>query len=85
LTHVEHPHFQPENAPAAGSARPLSLVRRLWLALTGQQSPAPASTPPPAVLHDPAAQQPHDLDDPFFDGKVQTRMGDVIAQAGQKK
>jgi len=28
---------------------------------------------------------PHDLDDPFFDAAVQTRIGDVIAHAGQKK
>ena len=26
----------------------------------------------------PAAQRAHDLDDPFFDGKVQTRMAEVI-------
>jgi hypothetical protein len=39
----------------------------------------------PYFLHDPAASRPHDLDDPFFDPKVQERMGNVIAVAAQKK
>jgi hypothetical protein len=39
---------------------------------------------PRVVLHDPAAQRAHDLDDPFFDGKVQTLMAEVIADAAQK-
>jgi hypothetical protein len=56
-------------------------ARRIWAAVTG---PAKAKTPE-VFVHDPAAQQPHDLDDPFFDSKVQTRMADVIASAGQKK
>jgi len=49
--------------------------------LTGQNEPEA----PPVVIHDPAAKRPHDLDDPFFDSTVQTRIGDVIAHAGQKK
>lgn len=61
----------------------MSLIRRFWHALTGQKASAPL--PSAQVVHDPTAQQPHDLDDPYFDGKVQARMGDVIAQAGQKK
>ncbi len=40
---------------------------------------------PEVIVHDPAAQRAHDLDDPFFDDKVQTRIGDVIAGAGHKK
>lgn len=56
-------------------------IRDYWLALTGQNEPAE----PPVIVHDPAAQRPHDLDDPFFDATVQTRMGDIIAHAGQKK
>ena len=58
-------------------------LRRLWSAVTG--GAAPASEFPDVLVHDPAAERPHDLDDPFFDGDVQTRMGDVIASAGQKK
>jgi hypothetical protein len=36
-------------------------------------------------LHDPAASRPHDLDDPFFDPKVQERMANVIAVSARKK
>lgn len=56
-------------------------LRYFWQALTGSSEP----DLPPVVIHDPAALRPHDLDDPFFDDKVQTRIGDVIAHAGQKK
>jgi hypothetical protein len=75
--------MQPHVQENAGGDRPLSFVQRLWRALTGQGSATAAI--PASVVHDPAAQRPHDLDDPFFDGKVQARMGDVIGQAGQKK
>jgi|ERR1043165_339272 hypothetical protein len=40
---------------------------------------------PGVIVHDPASSKPHDLDDPFFDSKVQERMGAVIANATQKK
>jgi hypothetical protein len=56
-------------------------LRRLWLGLIAPSAPVV----PPVIVHDPAAQRPHDLDDPFFDEKIQTRMGDVIGHAGQKK
>jgi hypothetical protein len=58
-------------------------IRRFWLNLTGPDEPDEAALPP-VIIHDPAAQRPHDLDDPFFDAKIQTRMADVIAHAGQK-
>jgi hypothetical protein len=56
-------------------------MKKIWLAVTGKNEPAAAGV----VLHDPAARRPHDLDDPFFDEKVQARVADVIAGAGQKK
>ena len=55
-------------------------VKGVWSALTGKTEPVL----PPVIIHDPAAQRPHDLDDPFFDDKVQTRIGDAIAHASQK-
>jgi hypothetical protein len=58
-------------------------LRQLW-ASPGAAAPADAKHPD-VIVHDPAAQAPHDLDDPFFDGRVQSRMADVIANAGQKK
>ena len=43
-------------------------------------------SPPPAVVdHDPGASRPHDLDDPFFDARVQRRVAAVIAGATQDK
>lgn len=56
--------------------------RKLWQTATGADAP-PAL--PEVILYDPAAQHAHDLDDPFFDDNVQTRVGDVIAGAGHKK
>ena len=60
---------------------PVQTFRNLWFAMTGQNEPAA----PDVVIHDPAAQRAHDLDDPFFDDKVQTRIADVIASTGNKK
>ena len=48
--------------------------------LTGQKPPASG-----VIIHDPASQRPHDLDDPFFDQKVQTRIAEAITNAAQKK
>jgi hypothetical protein len=62
-------------------AGPVQTVRNLWSAVIGQSEPAA----PDVVIHDPAAQRAHDLDDPFFDDKVQTRIADVIASTGNKK
>jgi hypothetical protein len=59
-------------------------IRRLRSAPVATGSPANAEHPA-VIVHDPAAQAPHDLDDPFFDSRVQSRMADVIANAGQKK
>jgi hypothetical protein len=58
----------------------LQRVGKYWSKFTGQNKKHAA-----VVLHDPAAQGPHDLDDPFFDPKVQARIGDAIASATQKK
>jgi hypothetical protein len=37
------------------------------------------------IFHDPDLSKPHDLDDPFFDRKVQDRVGQAIADAVRKK
>jgi hypothetical protein len=60
-------------------------LQNLWSRLIGSSEPAPRGPVPPVVVHDPAAQRAHDLDDPFFDDKVQTRIGDVIGHAGQQQ
>jgi|ERR1043165_1079961 hypothetical protein len=39
---------------------------------------------PDVIVHDPASSKPHDLDDPFFDPKVQERIGAAIGNATRK-
>jgi hypothetical protein len=56
-------------------------MQKFWALVYGEGAPAA----PEVVVHDPAAQGPRDLDDPFIDDRAQTRAGDVIAGAGQKK
>ena len=43
------------------------------------------STPPAVIIHDPNSSKPHDLDDPFFDRRVQELVGAMIAKAARKK
>ena len=70
----------------AGPIRMMSQVIRLfWIAITGQKHSSCETAAPAVVLHDPAAQRPHNLDDPFFDPKVQMRIADVIANGVQNK
>jgi hypothetical protein len=55
-------------------------IRDLWMAMTGR---AESGTPrPPVIVHDP--EKPHDLDDPFHDSDVQTRIAGVIAENAAK-
>jgi len=58
-------------------------IRGLWLTITGRQR-APDPTPE-VIVHDPGAERPHDLDDPFFDSNVQLRIAEVIASTAAKK
>ena len=60
------------------------LLQNLWLRLIGPSAPEPKAVPP-VIVHDPQAQKAHDLDDPFFDPNVQSRIADVIAHAGQQQ
>ena len=70
----------------AGPIRMMSQVIRLfWIAITGQKHSSCETAAPAVVLHDSAAQRPHNLDDPFFDPKVQMRIADVIANGVQNK
>ena len=40
---------------------------------------------PAVIVHDPASQGPHDLDNPFHDPGVQTRIAGVIAENAARK
>jgi len=68
----------------AARARLSQSLQKLWSWLTRPEEVA-APHVPDIIVHDPAAARAHDLDDPFFDDKVQARMADVIAGAGHKK
>jgi hypothetical protein len=58
------------------------LMRNIWAAVA---DPQPKKTNPEVIVHDPEAKLPHDLDDPFFDRGVRSRMADVIAHSADKK
>ena len=58
-------------------------IRHFWSAMTGQDA-VPGPTSPEVIVHDPGAAGPHDLDDPFFDPKIQTRIASVIANNAKK-
>ena len=62
--------------------REARLAAKVWGALIARFRSRPA---PEVNLHDPAASRPHDLDDPFFDPKVQKRVADIIAAAARGK
>jgi hypothetical protein len=65
----------------SGPPRTMSqTLRKYWAVVTGQAK----TSLPEVIVHDPAAQRPHDLDDPFFDNDVQARLSDVIADAAKK-
>lgn len=61
----------------------MSMLRNLWARLIAPSEPDRQKAVPPVVVIDPEEGKPHDLDDPFFDRTVQSRMADVIAHAGQ--
>ena len=52
--------------------------------MTGRPT-ADTAPAPEVIVHDPGAHRPHDLDDPFFDPEVQSRMAGVIADNAKKK
>ena len=60
-------------------------LQTLVAAILRRKAPPSEATRPGVIAHDPDASRPHDLDDPFFDSKVQERIGDAIAKAAQKK
>jgi hypothetical protein len=75
-----------ENPDLFREATMAGLLRNLWARLIAQSNPkreAKHAAVPPVIVHDPEAQKARDLDDPFFDRTVQTRIADVIAHAGQ--
>lgn len=64
---------------------PMSAFQKLWHTLRAKDKPEPQPAVPSVIVHDPEARKPHDLDDPYFDRAVQSRMANVIAHTGHKK
>ena len=58
------------------------IVRRCWFAVTGQSKRQASAE---VILHDPGAQRPRDLDDPYSDPKVQSRIGSVAKNAAKER
>jgi hypothetical protein len=67
-------------------SNPLRLMsrigRQVWTLLAARSL---VRRPSSALLHDPAASCPHDLDDPFFDPKVQERVAHLLVGATRKQ
>jgi hypothetical protein len=59
-------------------------IRTWWRTATGRQPPG-AIDRPAVIVHDPDADRPHDLDDPFFDPDVQSRIASIISDQAKKK
>ena len=54
-------------------------LKKLWFAVVQSRSSRPE-----VIVHDPDSSKPHDLDDPFFDRKIQHKVGQAIAKAARK-
>ena len=64
---------------------PFETIFQNWLSGPRPRHGNPGERPDLQIVHDPAAQRPHDLDDPFFEAKVQKRVGDLIANAVRER
>jgi hypothetical protein len=62
--------------------RLIQIIRDWWHGAAGDALRPQA--PNDVIVHDPGAARPHDLDDPFLDPAVQSRIGDVIANKAVK-
>jgi hypothetical protein len=71
-----------DSAMTSGTINLSRVFLKFWRKLTAASQPKRDLG---AFIHDPAADRPHDLDDPFFDNKVQARFGKAIANATPKK
>jgi hypothetical protein len=56
--------------------------RGWWQSLTGDQTTSEIEQPK-VIVHDPEAERPHNLDDPFFDRDAQSRIAGVIAESAR--
>lgn len=56
-------------------------IRNWWSAMIRPSNPAPQ--PGSVIVHDPAADGPKDLDDPFVSADVQARMARVISDSAR--
>jgi hypothetical protein len=57
-------------------------VVKIWCFVSGDRGRHPKRIPE-VIIHDPKAQGPRDLDDPFLDPQAQARVGDLIGRAAQ--
>jgi hypothetical protein len=65
-----------------------SLLRsalKMCSAFIGGDRAKPSADIPEVFIHDPKAQGPQNLDDPFLDTKAQLRLGETIARAARRE
>jgi hypothetical protein len=66
-------------------SRPVEILRgaaqRVWSAVAGSGRARSPGATSPVIFHDPDANKPKNLDDPFQDPKVQERVAKLISQA----
>jgi hypothetical protein len=56
---------------------------KMCSALIGGNRAKPSVAIPEVFIHDPKAQGPQNLDDPFLDTKAQARVGETIARVAR--
>lgn len=61
------------------------LIRRLVRPISGFLPASLSSPPVDVVIHNPAADGPQNLDDPFVDAEAQRRVGEFIARNAAKR
>jgi hypothetical protein len=59
----------------------LESAARIWSGLLGREPDGADGRIHGVILHDPDAQKPKDLDNPFYDAGSQERIGALIAQS----
>jgi hypothetical protein len=56
-------------------------VLRAWSAVVSRRASPPSDRLQGVILHDPDAEKPKDLDNPFYTAASQERVGDLIARS----
>jgi hypothetical protein len=75
-------HMVSEDERASPARYLFRTVLKIWCFVSGDRGRRPKGIPE-VVIHDPEAQGPRNLDDPFLDPRAQARVGDLIGRAAR--